>query len=65
MNKRLAYVPLNEEQKEQIMRLRGNFEIAFNGIDEKCLDGRGKALALTKLEESLFWANKAICGNDK
>lgn len=29
-------------------------------VDERVPDGREKALALTKIEEAMFWANAAI-----
>lgn len=32
-------------------------------FDEELPDGREKALAITKLEEALFWANAAIARN--
>lgn len=32
-------------------------------IDENVPDGREKALAITKLEEVMFWANAAIARN--
>lgn len=34
------------------------------GIDELCPDGREKALAFTKIEEAMMWANAAIARND-
>ena len=32
-------------------------------IDESCPDSREKALALTKLEEAVMWANASIARN--
>lgn len=33
-------------------------------IDENCPDSREKSLALTKLEESVMWANASIARNE-
>jgi hypothetical protein len=33
-------------------------------INEDCPDGREKSIAITKLEESVMWANAAIARNE-
>ena len=45
---------------EAIESLREDFKDVAEGIDLLCPDGREKALALTKLEEVMMWANAAI-----
>lgn len=38
-------------------------ELAYS-IDGACPDSREKSLALTKLEEAVFWANASIARNE-
>lgn len=33
-------------------------------IDDTCPDSREKSLAMTKLEEAIFWANASIARNE-
>lgn len=48
------YETLRSIAKEFAYRIKGN-----------CPDSREKSLALTKLEESVMWANAAIARNEK
>lgn len=57
------YVPVDEETKAVMQKYRDLYEALYNEI-MPLVDRRGKALALTKLEESAFWLNKAITKND-
>ena len=47
------YVFLRDEAKELALK-----------INELCPDSREKSLALTKLEESVMWANASIARNE-
>lgn len=58
------YVKPTEEQKVLMQGFRDKFEKLAEEIKEALDDGRGKSLALTKLEESAMWLNKAITKND-
>lgn len=42
---------------EQIRNTAHSFALFLN---DKCPEGREKAIALTKLEEAVFWANASI-----
>ena len=51
-----------EEQKEQMQVFRDKYEALAKEL-EALPSSRGLSLALTKLEESAFWLNKAITQN--
>ena len=56
------FVVPTEEQKAVMQKFRDKYESL--AIELKSLpSNRGLSLALTKLEESAFWLNKAITGN--
>lgn len=57
------YIQPTEEQKVQMQNFRDKFQALADELAtlEK---SRGLSLALTKLEESAFWLNKAITKND-
>ncbi len=59
----LQYVQPTEEQKEIMQKFRDEYEALFNKLKE-LPPSRGMSLALTKLEESAMWLNKAITKND-
>ncbi len=57
---RFTYHAPKEGQPEQYSLIRAIAHSYATQINEMCPDGREKALALTKLEEVVFWANAAI-----
>lgn len=57
------YVQPTEEQKETMQAFRDKYEALATELKELPAS-RGLSLALTKLEESSFWLNKAITEND-
>lgn len=58
------FIPVSDQQKALMQVYRDRYEALANEI--KQLDkSRGTALAVTKLEESAMWLNKAITGNDQ
>lgn len=60
----LQYVQPTEEQKELMQSFREKMDGLYQEIQSSIENGRGKSLALTKLEESAMWLNKAITNND-
>lgn len=60
----LDYVgKLTPEQTTKIEKIREAGKAFYEAISEHCPGSREKSLALTKLEESATWANKAISHN--
>ena len=57
------YVQPTDEQKEVMQKYRDLYEDLAGKLKE-IEPGRGLSLALTKLEESAMWLNKAITKND-
>lgn len=43
--------------------IRDAMLVAAIHVNDNCPEGREKALAFTKLEEAMFWANAAIARN--
>jgi len=62
-NMTLQYVQPTEEQKAEMQKFRDKYEEIFNEVS-KLERSRGTSLAITKLEESAMWLNKAITKND-
>lgn len=58
------YVQPTEEQKELMQVFREKYEELAKDIRMTVNSSRGVSLAMTKLEESAFWLNKAITKND-
>lgn len=59
----LQYVLPTEEQKATMQKFRDKYEVLYKEL-EQLPKGRGLSLALTKLEESAMWLNKALTKND-
>jgi len=59
----LQYFAPTEEQKVLMQSFRDKYEALYQEVS--ALErSRGTSLALTKLEESAMWLNKAITKND-
>lgn len=58
----LQYVQPTDEQKEVMQQFRDKMQSLYEEI-EVLPNSRGKSLALTKLEESAMWLNKALTEN--
>lgn len=58
------YIKLSEEELKKMQEFRDKFEKMKYCIKKYKESGRGKSLALTKLEEANMWLNKAITKND-
>lgn len=57
------YVTPTDEQKALMQEFRDKYEALAEEL-KKLEKSRGLSLAITKLEESAFWLNKAITKND-
>lgn len=60
-----TYHPPKEGQPEKYEKLRSESKDLAYLIDYLCPDSREKSLAMTKLEEVVFWANAAIARNEQ
>ena len=60
MNEKVKYLEVKEEQEEKIDKVREMFSDLFDFVETQCEASREKSLAITKLEEALFWAVKGI-----
>lgn len=58
------YIQPTEEQKALMQEFRDKYEALYQEITAKVEKSRGLSSAITKLEESAFWLNKAITKND-
>jgi hypothetical protein len=60
---RFAYHAPNAERVQTHERIRAEIGYVAGFLEYKLPDGREKSLAITKLEEAMFWANAAIARN--
>ena len=60
LHKRFAYHPATPDTATTYSILRDLFERLATAVDELTPDSREKSLAVTHLEDSLMWANKAV-----
>lgn len=64
IQKRFTYHAPKNDQSERYDFLRKEVGALAMTIAQCCPPGRELALAITKLEESVFWANAAIARNE-
>lgn len=58
-----SHAPKNDQTKRyQVIRSKALEVATF--LDENCPESRELSLALTKLEECVFWANASIARNE-
>ena len=57
---RLSYHTINESQQDKMNQLRTSAIMLGTVIRSTSKQSRERSLAETKLEECLFWANKAV-----
>jgi len=60
LDKRFTYHPPKGDQQERYIKLRSEMRRLATMIVQLTPESREQALALTKLEESVMWANAAI-----
>jgi len=58
MEKRFTYHAPTQPKK--YVEMRGEAKLFAMVIEDLCPDSREKDLAITKIEEAVFWANAAI-----
>lgn len=61
LENRFSYHPANTEERKQLHEsIRNELLEMAEWLEENLPAGREKSLALTKLEEAMFWANAAV-----
>jgi len=58
------YHPPKEDQPERYKELRFRTLELAQRIEQLCPASRERSIAITKLEETIMWANKAIACNE-
>mgnify|MGYP000959156752 FL=1 len=59
-NRFAFHAATTEEKRDAHTSVRQNCRALADFVNEKCPDGREKSLAITGLEEVMFWANAAL-----
>lgn len=65
LNKRFDYHAPKPGQPEKYSVIRNSLKEVAEVIVSACPDSRERAVALTKLEEAMFWANASIARNEE
>ena len=61
---RFTYHKPDDEQIERYTRIREHAKHLAYILDKYCPDSRELSLAMTKLDETVMWANAAIARNE-
>lgn len=64
LDRRFTYHPPHGDQATRYETLRGEARVVARAILVLTPKSREQSLALTKLEEAVFWANAAIARNE-
>jgi len=64
INKRFSFHPATDKSRPQHEDARSIIRGAAIQVNKVIPDGREAAVVMTKLEEALMWANKAIAMHD-
>jgi hypothetical protein len=64
LDERFTYHAPKGDQEERYESLRGFAKQTAKAICTHCPDSREKSLALTNIEQAMFWANAAIARNE-
>lgn len=65
VDKRFTHVPPNDERAVAHKNTRDEYRRLAETLARTLPESREKSLAITALEESMFWANAAIARNMK
>lgn len=60
----MQYVQPTKDQKKVMQEFRDKYEALLKDISSLGFHSRGVSLAITNLEQSNMWLNKAITKND-
>jgi hypothetical protein len=63
IDRRFDYHAPDADKVRRHENVRGDVKVTARVFELNLPDGREKSLAITKLEEALFWANAAIARN--
>ena len=64
IERNFTYHPPKAGQPERYEKIRSTAKQLALLIDEECPTSREQALAMTTLEQAVFWANAAIARNE-
>lgn len=64
INNNFSYHPPKEGQPERYERIRFEAKKFALLLNELCPESREKSIAITQLEDSVYWANASIARNE-
>ena len=64
LTKRFTYHTPKNDQPKRYVEIRDEAKLFARTVCDLCPDSRERSLAITKIEEAVFWANASIARND-